>query len=98
MAGSVPVRVVSSSTSATAQDQIIISTKAGSTIKLPPNAGYEGRRFTIKNASSGTVLVRASDGTLDGATTRSLMSPNSTITVVSAQNNWYIVSQIGTVQ
>ena len=98
MAGAVPVRVVSSSTSATASDQIIISTQAGTTIKLPPSAAYTGRRFTIKNASSGIVQVRAADGTVDGATTRSLVSPNSTITVVSAQNNWYIVSQMGTVQ
>ncbi|HEX6085301.1 MAG TPA: glycosyl hydrolase family 28-related protein [Thermoanaerobaculia bacterium] len=98
MAGAVPVRVVSSSTSATAQDQIIISTQAGTTVKLPPSAAYTGRRFTIKNASSGVVLVRAADGMVDGVSTRSLVSPNSTITVVAAQNNWYIVSQIGTVQ
>ena len=97
MATAVPVRVVSTSTSATANDQILVSTQPG-TIKLPPSAGLSGRRFTVKNASAGVVVVRASDGTVDGAASKSLVTPNSSITVISAQSNWYIVSQIGTVQ
>jgi len=98
MAMAVPIRSLAGSTTiaSDAADQVILVTAAG-TITIPPAAGLNGRSFTIKNESTGSVAVTSSSGTIDGVTTKTITTTHGTITVVSNGTAWYIVMQLGTI-
>jgi len=63
------------------------------TITLPTAVGNSGRFHTIKNSGTGVVTIATtSSQTIDGASTQSLATQWSKITVQSTGANWIIIS------
>ena len=72
-------------------DEIVIQTTSGTTTTLPSAVGFNGRKFTIKNASAGDITIdTTSPETIDGQLTQILSTYNS-ISVVSNGTNYYII-------
>ena len=78
---------------ATATDEYIgVTTSSAVTITLP--AGTDGRVYTIKDEVGGSPKITvATTGTdkIDGANTKSITVPNSSITVVYRAGQWRII-------
>ena len=63
------------------------------TITLPTAVGQSGRIHTIKNSGTGVITIATtSSQTIDGASTQSLLTQWSKITVQSTGANWIIIS------
>jgi hypothetical protein len=77
---------------------ILVSASGGATtINLPAAAGFVGYIFVIKkiDSSANTVTVDAAGAeTIDGAATRVLEYPYSSITVQSTGTSWFIIGEV----
>ena len=82
-------------TATTADDVILCNTSAGTfAVTLYTAVSNNGRGITIKKTDSSanalTIDGNASE-TIDGATTKEIQLQNSSMTIVSDNNNWNII-------
>jgi hypothetical protein len=62
------------------------------TITLPDATANSGKRFTIKKCdTTGNIITLSSSNGIDGGTTRTLVNPYDSITVISDGTQWFIV-------
>lgn len=79
-------------------DEVIkVNASGGSfTVTLPTAVGNNGKKFTIKRMdqtlANAVTIATTSSQTIDGATTRKLMTQYEEFTVVSDNSNWVITS------
>ncbi|SDD23571.1 hypothetical protein [Williamwhitmania taraxaci] len=65
---------------------------ASGTITLPTATTIAGRNYTIKNTSTGNVIVATTNSqTIDGAATYTLSAQYKYVTVISDGSNWLII-------
>ncbi len=92
-------RAFTTSTSATATDNILVFTGSSAvTLTLPTAVGCDGRTYMIKNASTTgptpvVTIATTSAQTIDGAGSWTLTSANETVTLISNGANWNISAQ-----
>ena len=85
------ITTVTANYTVSSTDEIVVQTTSGTTTTLPTAVGFNGRKFTIKNASAGNITINTtSSETIDGQLTQILATYNS-ISVVSNGTNYYII-------
>jgi hypothetical protein len=78
---------------ATASDYTIDCTSGTFTVTLPTAVGCTGRIYVIKNSGAGTITIATtSSQTIDGITTQTLSTPNSSYMVQSTNGTWIIIN------
>jgi hypothetical protein len=93
-------RTLTASTTLSSMDfggMVLVSTNSSLTMTLPSaaSAGLGSQTITIKNGSGVTsTTVASAGGTIDGASTYTLASAFSAVTVQSDGANWFIVNKI----
>jgi hypothetical protein len=102
-AGAVGTEVVTavktSTYSITSADDVIPCSVSGGafTVTLPTAVGVSGKRYTIKRTdqtlANALTIATTSAQTIDGATTRKLMTQYESVTVESDGSNWYVVNR-----
>ena len=95
-------RVVTASEAITVIDDVILAS-GDITITLYDAAGFTdpngvkdnaGRRITIKNTGSGTIVIDGSGSqTIDGSTTVSISNQYNALELISDGSNWHIISE-----
>ena len=77
----------------TSADNTVEVTASGTTQTLPTAVGITGREYTVKLTASGSATVATtSSQTIDGASTYSLSSQYSWVTVKSNGSNWVVTA------
>lgn len=75
---------------------LVNATSGGFTVTLPSAATMAGKQFQIKRTdqtlANAVTIATTSSQTIDGATTRKLMTQYEEYTVVSDGSNWHVVS------
>jgi hypothetical protein len=95
VSGSLSLKYVAKTANYTADitDYLIDCTSNTFTITLPTAVGIEGRTYIVKNSGAGTITIATtSSQTIDGATTKTLNTQYSGLTLVSDNVNWKVIS------
>lgn len=80
-------------------DDLVLTdaTSAGFTVTLPTAVGRKGKQFTIKRVdqtlANAVTIATTSSQTIDGSTTRKLMTQYEFYTVQSDGANWYVTNR-----
>lgn len=81
-----------------ATDEVVVTdaTSGSFTVTLPTAVGYTGKKFQIKRIdqtlANAVTIATTSSQTIDGVTTRKLMTQYEQFTVVSNGSNWIVTS------
>jgi hypothetical protein len=95
--GSVAFNYVNKSANytATVSDYAIECTTGTFTVTLPTSSGISGRIYIIKNTGTGIITIATtSSQTIDGASTKTLLTQYSCLGVMSNGSNWIVIQQI----
>lgn len=88
----VAYRGISAARTLDATDHVVNCTANTFTVTLPTAVSATGRTYRIKNSGTGTITIACNGSqTIDGATTKSLATQYSSISVVSNGANWIVV-------
>jgi len=88
-------RTVSSNTTLSDADGVVIASAASITLSLPSGTGSgAGKQFSLKNASTGTIAVNALGGTINGGSSVDIIAGASQ-TYVSDGTNWILLFERG---
>ena len=88
----VAYRAITAARTLDATDHVVNCTSGTFTVTLPTAASVAGRTYRIKNSGTGSITVGTTlSQTIDGATTKSLATQYSSLTVVSNGANWIVV-------
>lgn len=94
--GSNTIRPVSSTTTLTSSDDVVIADASSGalTLTLPSAASNTGKVLTLKKSGSDSTFNQVSiSGTVDGLTTRKLSTQGESITIVSDGTSWQIINR-----
>lgn len=81
-------RAITAARTLDATDQLIEVTSGTFNVTLPTAVGITGREYTVKNTGAGTTtLATTSSQTIDGVTTKTILT-NESMTVTSNGANW----------
>ena len=94
---SVGVRAVTSATTMTTSDFAVLASASGGAFTVTlPKASNKGMLVFIKKtdpSGNGVTVSRAGTDTIEGATTQTLSTPNSSLTLIAGGSGvWYIQS------
>ena len=87
------IRTTATDGNLTSTDHVVIGTTGASTLTLPTAVSITGRENVIKNNSGGSITVRSAGGTIDGATTATIVSGTGALSSMKFKSdgaNWII--------